>query len=441
MTAAGVRLPHATWIVAGAALLACGFLLFLDRMATFYFDEWTFITTAPDWTFATYFQPHNEHPAMLFRAVYSLLLHTVGLRSYTPYLLLLLAAHFADVVLLFVLVRKRAGDLIAVSAAVLLLLPGAAWEDLLWAFQVAWLASVGFGLGMLIVLPGPSTPRRMAAAAGLLVVSLGFSGIGLVFALAAAAYLLMTPKRRDDVLWLVPVAVALVAWYVAIGHTGSHPNPPPTPANVFLVPGYAVWGLSQSVGSIIGLEGGPAIVTFLAAGLVMAWTWWRRRPDAFGVSVATALVGFFVVTGLTRAQLGIEQAGSSRYIYIAQVLWLILLADAARGLPWRGTWRPALAACVFLAWFSSGVLLFTYASARNVVMERQVADYYALAAERGDPCLSPTGAVDLLVMPAETQPASYYRAVDRFGDPIHGTPLRDHTSYEAGTSHLKKPAC
>ena len=126
MTAAEVRVPHAQLIVVVAAGIGCAAILWLARTYTFYFDEWTFILTAPDWTLITYFQPHNEHPSIFFRIVYAALLHTFGLRTYLPYMFLLLAAHFANVVLLFHLVRSRAGDLIGLAAAALLLFPAAA---------------------------------------------------------------------------------------------------------------------------------------------------------------------------------------------------------------------------------------------------------------------------------------------------------------------------
>src|SRR5207253_6534769 len=150
-------------------------ILWFSRAYTFYFDEWTFINTAPDWTLATYFQPHNEHPSMLFRAVYAALLNTVGLRSYVPYMTLLMLGHFANVLLLFELVRRRAGPAIAIAAAALLLTLGAGWEDVLWSFQMAWLASVACGLGALLVLESRS---RIPLAMALVAISLGFSAIG-----------------------------------------------------------------------------------------------------------------------------------------------------------------------------------------------------------------------------------------------------------------------
>ena len=441
MTAGDVRVPRARLIVLAAAVVVCGALLWLSRAYTFYFDEWSFITTAPVSTLSWFFQPHNEHPAVLFRVVYAALLNTAGLRSYVPYMAVLLSLHTANVLMLFELVRRRVGDLVGLTAAALLLVLGAGWEDMLWAFQMAWLASTALGLGVLIAFHGPLTHRRVAVAAALLGGSLAFSGIGAVFAIAAAILLVISPRDRAYMVWLMPVALLAIGWYAFFGYTGNHPNPPPTAANVFLLPAYVSWGLSQSAGGVIGIGGGGAWVVLVAALAVIGWTWWRGGADRLTVAVALSLVGFYVVTGMTRAQLGWQQSGSSRYVYVGSALWIVLLAGAAGRVPWRGTWRPAAVACVFLACFNSAALLVSFAVARNVVMERQVADYYALAALRHDTCLDPVGAVDLLVMPVETDPAAYYRAVDAYGDPIAGTPLVDHASYDAGLARLRKANC
>jgi hypothetical protein len=270
---------------------------------------------------------------------------------------------------------------------------------------------------------------------------LAFSGIGVPFAAAATVLLVAIPGRRRDILWLVPVAVALGVWYVTFGHLGNHPDPQPTLFNLLLEPIYTVWGLGTSVAGLIGESGwfGPPLLAL--AILALAVTWFRHRPDPLALGVAAGLLSFYLVSGLTRAQLGYQQAAASRYTYVAAVLWLILLADAARALPWRGTWRPALIACLFLACFNNAVLLVAFAGAKVVLTERQVADYYALSAERNDPCLDPHGAVDMLVMPAVTEPPQYYRAIDYFGDPRAGHPLRDRAAYEIGVRNLRRAGC
>ena len=435
MTAADVRVPRARWIVAAAMLIVCAALLLLTRTYTFYFDEWTFITSAPDWTLRSYLEPHNEHPVMLLKGLYAALLNTFGLRAYWPYMAGLLLAHAANVVLLFELVRRRAGDLIAIAAALIMLVLGAGWEDLLWAFQLGWLASMAFGLGAMLALD-----RRPGVAALLLTLSLAFAGTGIVFAVAATVQLLLTPGRRRDLLWFAPPALALLAWYAAFGRFGEHPNPQPTAANLLVDPLYTIWGLGQGAAGIVGASGWIGYPLLAAAVAVLAWRWRRHGIDPFAAGIGAGLLAFFLVAGLTRAQLGWQQSGASRYVYVAALLWLLLLADAARELPWRGTWRPAIVACVFLACFNGAVVLFEYSSAKTLQMERAVADLQALASMWDDPCLDPASDADVLIMPGITPPA-YYRAVDRYGDPAAGVPVRDQADYEAAKGRLKRANC
>ncbi len=438
MKAADVRVPHARLLVVAAAVTVCAAILWLSRGFTFYFDEWTFILPA-DTSWTLYLQPHNEHPVMLPRLIYAALLHTVGMRSYVPYMAVLLALHATNVVLLFEVIRRRAGDLIAVAAAFLMLVLGAGWENLLWAFQMAFVGSVACGLGALLVI---ETERGRAWLAMLLLFgSLMFSGIGLFFLVAAAIRLALTPARRRNLVWLAPVAVALGAWYLAYGHTGAPPKPVSLSSNAALLPLYVLWGLGASAAGLFGEGGffGPAVLVLALA--AMGFTWRRRPPDAFAIGISVAMVSFYFVLGLNRGQIGYEQSGAGRYVYEGAVFWLLLLADAARGIPWRGTWRPALTACLFLACFSSSVLLYTWAVAKTAQMQRETADLQALAAERTDPCLDPNGAVDLLVMPQVTSPPAYYGAVDRYGDPVAGTPAIRGADFDRAGNNLLKPGC
>ena len=441
MTVAQVRVPHARLIVVLAALSFSAAILWLTRGYTFYFDEWTFILSAPDWSWTTLLQPHNEHPVMLTRAIYAALLATVGMRSYLPYMAVLLALHVVSVTLLFEVVRRRSGDLVAVASAALLLVLGAGWEDLLWAFQIQFAGSVACGLGMVLALQGPPGRRNAIIAAALLTASLMFSGVGLFFGVAAAVQLAATPDRRNDLVWFAPVAIAAATWYLAFGRNGG-PTASPSVAEIAALPLYVVWGLGAGAAGLIGLGGliGLAVLVLAMVALALGWRH-VRKVDAFGLGILAGLISFYAVTGIIRVQLGYQQSGAGRYVYVGAVFWLILLADAARRLPWRGTWRPALVACVFLACFNSGALLFEYATAKSVQMQRQVADLQALTAERGASCLNPNAAVDLLVMPQMTSPAAYYRAVDRYGDPAFSQPVVDKADFDQARANLLTAGC
>jgi hypothetical protein len=437
MKAADVRVPHARLVVASAAVIVCAGILWLARGFTFYFDEWTLILpTETSWT--VFLQPHNEHPVMIPRLIYSELLNTVGMRSYVPYMAVLLALHATSVVLLFELVRRRAGDAVAIAAAIFLLVLGAAWENLLWAFQITFVGSVACGLGALLVI---DTGRRTWLAMLLLFGSLMFSGIGLFFWVAAAVWLVLSPARRRDIVWLAPVAVAFGAWYLAYGHAGAPPKPVSLAGNLAVLPLYAVWGLGAAIAGLVGEGGSLGLALLVLAVLALAFTWRRRPPDAFAIGIAVALVVFYLFTGLNRAQLGYQQSGAGRYVYEGAVFWVLLLADAARELPWRGTWRPALVACVFLACFNSGVLLYAYSAAKTVQMQRETADLQALAAARTNPCLDPNASVDPLVMPQVTGAPGYYRAVDRYGDPAAGTPRAHGADFDRALANLLTPGC
>jgi hypothetical protein len=436
MKLSALRIPRARLIVAAAGVIAAIAILWLSRAYTFYFDEWDFIQSAPGWGWASYLQPHNEHPTILPHLVYAALLNTVGLRSYLPYMLVLVALHVTTALLLFELVRRRAGDAIGMAAALMLLVLGAGWEDLLWAFQITFVGSVACGLGLLLALEDPPSNRRRSAAALLATASIMFSAIGLFFLAAAAVRLALAPSRRRDVLWLVPVVVAFAAWYLAFGHSGTATVPPAGPKNLPALPLYVIWGLAGGAGGVIGVTGVPALAVLVLAAAAVVFDWRLQAPDSLDLGVAAGLLTFYVVTGLGRAQLGYEQAASGRYVYIGAVFWLVLLSGPARRLPWRKTWRPALAACLFLACFNSSVLLVAYGAAKAQLMQREIADLQALASERTGACLGPSGVADRLVMPQVTDPAAYYRAVDRFGDPAGGRPITDHGDFDAARANL-----
>ena len=147
------------------------------------------------------------------------------------------------------------------------------------------------------------------------------------------------------------------------------------------------------------------------------------------------------MTGISRAQFGYQQAGAGRYVYEGAALWLLLLGDAARSLPWRGTWRPVLMAAVFLACFNSGALLFEFAAAKTAQMQREGADLQALDYARDTACANAPQGVDPLVMPQVTSADLYYRAVDRYGDPAPPLPVTDFEDYRRALVNLQRPPC
>lgn len=441
LRAGAVEVPHARLIVASASAAVALAILLLARNFNFYFDEWDFVLNAPDWTWTSFLQPHNEHLVAVPKLIYALLLNTVGLRTYWPYMAVLLALHATNAFLVFELVRRRSGDLVGMAAAALLLVLGAGWENILWAFQMTFVGAATCGLGALLALQRLEGRRGLVAAVGLTTVSVLFSGIGLFFAGAVAVQMALQPERRRDLVWLAPTAVAFATWYVTQGRTGAPVTPPPTAMNLVTAPVYILWGLGAGAAGLIGEGSWWGPVVLLAAAGAVAWSWQRRRPDAFALAVAVGMLSLYAVTALTRGQFGYGQAGSGRYVYEGAIFWLLLLGDAAASLPWRGTWRPALAALVFLACFNSAALLFEYGTAKTVQMQREGADLQALNSLRGDPCLKTTASPDALVMPYVNRAELYYRAVDLYGDPAPAGSIVDRADFDRARQNLLFPAC
>ena len=137
------------------------------------------------------------------------------------------------------------------GSAALLLVLGAGWENLLWAFQIQFVGSVACGLGTLLALQGERRRRNLLIAAVLLTASLMFSGVGLFFGVAAGVQLALTPGRRRDLLWFAPTAVALAAWFLAFGRD-YEPATPASPADLLALPLYVVWGLGSGAAGLIG---------------------------------------------------------------------------------------------------------------------------------------------------------------------------------------------
>jgi NAD(P)-dependent dehydrogenase (short-subunit alcohol dehydrogenase family) len=201
----------------------------------------------------------------------------------------------------------------------------------------------------------------MPFAIALLTSSVMLSAVGIFFGLIALPLTLMR-KRPREAPWLVPVAIVFAAWFLAFDR--AHPAASGSGSTLLQLPLYTLWGLGASAAGLVGEGGWIGLpILALAAGAV-GYAWWRGGSDPLTLGVAVALVMFYAVTGLARGQIGYDQSGAGRYVYVGAVFWLILLSRPAGRLPWRGTWRPVLVALVFLACFNSAAVLFEFGTAK-----------------------------------------------------------------------------
>jgi hypothetical protein len=316
-----------TRLVVGAfaflALLTFVLLYVKGTDMTFYFDEWDFVLRRHRDTVGVFLEPHNEHFSLVPVIVYKILFATAGLDHYAPYRIVALVLHLTIAALVFVWVRSRAGDVLALAGATLLLFLGAGFEDVLWPFQIGFLFALAAGLGALLLLERESRVADFAAMI-LLGVSLASASLGIPIALGAGAYLLVRPARRER-LWVVVVPLVLYGiWYADYGKSALKGE------NVTAAPQYTADEVAGAVGGVVGLavEWGRVLAVAAVAGLALHISRLRTFSRSF-VMVLTAAVAFWVLTALARAHL--NEATSSRYLYAGGLLVILIAAEVVRG--------------------------------------------------------------------------------------------------------------
>ncbi|MEO6349190.1 MAG: hypothetical protein ABIP53_00905 [Candidatus Limnocylindrales bacterium] len=314
-----------TQIFVALCALVVPILLVAGHGVTFIADEWSFIYGRQGWDVTALMRPHNEHWSLVPVLIYKVLLATVGLRTYVPYQLVLLALHLATAAALFQLLRREAGDLIALLGATLFLVLGYGAENLLWPAEIGWSSAMAAG-GWALVLCLREVRRADIGAAVLLVIAVASSGVGLFFVVVVTAATLLTTHDRRRLWILLPAVVSYCLWYLAFGQgaIGGLLDP----ARLSGVSEYVTLGVGNAFGRTTGWGPEPGVI--LAVLLIVA-TIWRAlgdRPILFGAAVGLiGLLTQFALTALSRAQLGADQSASPRYVYTGAFFVLLVLGS------------------------------------------------------------------------------------------------------------------
>jgi hypothetical protein len=417
----------ATWLYVTAAAVAAAIVIVLQSDLTFWADEWVLLAGRPDFGMGAVFEPHNEHivaaPALIYRA----LLELFGMDSPRPFQLVGVALHLATVSLLFVYVRRRCGDWLALAFALPLLVLGSSWLNLLFPFQIAFTGALACGLGALLMLDREDR-RGDVVACALLLAGLAFNALALAFCAAVAVVTLGRDGRlRRAYVYAVPV-VAFGLWWLAYG---SDAETSLTLGNIATSPLYILDGIASSISSLLGFTGsqtgdaGPAAALTWGRSLAVvaiALAIWRLRTSGGAhlwlLACLAALLAFWFLVAANRIEL--RPATSGRYQYVGAVLLILVTAELLRGvrLP-----RPALAAAVAAGAVAAGVNLAALDEGRERLVSsseytRGALTGVELARDHADPELALDSGAEISPLYGLTA-RSYLQAVDRFGSPAY----------------------
>jgi hypothetical protein len=333
------RLP--VLLLAAAIAAALTYLLTVDAGLGFVSDDFEFLIGRPGWSPDVFLQPFHESTVVVPGLIYKLVLGAFGMGSAMPYFVVAMLLFGLAAVLLFAWLRRRVGDWLALLMVLPVLVLGAASEDIFWAFQMGYFGSVALGLGMLLALDRGDRRGDMVAAA-LLLGSLAFGSIGVAFAAAFLAHVLVGPEPRWPRLRVLAVPIgAYVLWWLFWGHDeGSQISV----HNLVHLPGFVFNAAAAGMAALLGQEvsdrsnGTEAPLLFRAlaavAVLALAAQVWRRRELPRGLAVVVVLaLAIWVLPGLNHGS-G-RYPTSSRYQYASAIFILLVAAEALRGFETR----------------------------------------------------------------------------------------------------------
>ena len=336
-------------------------VLVLGTRLAFFNDEWFVLLQRPGLSMDSVLAPHNEHPVVLPVLIYKANAALFGLELQLPYRLVLTITLLMLALAVFLFVRERVGELLALLAAAVLLFLGPAWEDLLWSFQLGQVGSLAAGVAVLCLL-SVDTFRRNAIACALLVLSLLLSDLAIPFIAGAAVTVLL--RRRPQELWVPGVpAVLFAVWWVIYGSDAeSHV----TLSNIAHLPAYASESLATAIASIFGVasvtgltqysrepigDGWARVTLGLLAALglllIVVWLFRRGRVSEGAIVIASVLLCFWIVAGAS--EIPGRAPSASRYQLVSATLLILLAAELFRSSQPSPRALAAISVLTFLA--------------------------------------------------------------------------------------------
>ena len=366
-------------ILLGLAMAVAGaWILSLTSNLTFIADEWNLLLLRQGWGVGQIMDPFNGHPIMAPAFVFKSLQDVFGMESARPMQVTATAAFLLTNALLFTYVRRRIGPWGALIATMLILFLGAAFEDLLFAFQIGYFGSLAAGLGALIALDRDDHKGDVAASV-LLIASLTFSSVGIAFVAAGAAEWALNPRDRKRRAFVPGAAMLFYAlWWLGWGHQASAESLEPAFQLSVLpkVPDYVFDMLAAALVSLAGLATGDGseleqpnlIWGQIAAVLVVGLAIWRLRsleriPRSFLVTGAGALCLYLLFALAQDAYIEygaseVRAATLSRYQLPTALFVVLMAANLLKSLR-LPSWSLGVAAVLSLFAISGGIQLMS----------------------------------------------------------------------------------
>jgi hypothetical protein len=338
---------------------AGAYLTWLAGHLWFMLDDWAFllhrkVTLVGD---ESLLQPHNDHWVTLPILVFRFLFQVIGMQHYLPYALVTIGLHLAATALLAMMFwRAGAHPWVVVLMTAILAFLGPGGQNILWDFQMVFIAPVALALAALLLLDrDEALPRYPVAVWSLIAAALMCSGAGVTMVAWVAAYTWLRRGLRPAVVVGLPPTVLWVVWYLAYGRGTS---PAPSPPLGRIVP-FMARGLTNLWDTMVPIPWvGVVVLVSITAVTVLTRT--HQRLRAFAAAGLMALLFNYLLLALTRAGWGVESSISSRYLYIGVLLTLPAVA-LSLNLVWE--WLAGHPLPRAVTWLALGAVLVGFGAA------------------------------------------------------------------------------
>ncbi len=408
----------------GALAWSGAVLLVYQSHFTFLLDEWVFLVDRQGFSVKVFLDPYNDHIVLAPLSIYKALLAAFGMSSALPFQIVSILVFLLSVVLLFIYLRSRVGDWLALLGSILILFLGAGWNALLWPFQIGLTGSVAAGIGALLALDRDDRKGDLVACA-MLVVSTSFSELGVMFAIGALVSVALgpSPRRRRLYVALVPLVLYCI-WYLGWGHKGTNAA---SFHNLVNSPKFVFDSVSQNLASLLGLatplngRTGPYVgglnwgrILLVIAIALAIWRLWRGARPSRGLWAVLAAGGAFWFLSALNAIPVIRTPTIGRYQYPGAIFLLLIAAELLRGTRIDKRLLVAATAVTAAAAISGYIFLHDGYHLRKHQSDLVRAELAAVEIGRGHESGEVVNDPRVLVV---DDASSYFSAVDAFGSP------------------------
>jgi hypothetical protein len=396
------------------------FVLYIGRDFTFFRDDYFVLFYRDGRDLGNYLANYGGSLFPLVVAVYLALFKTVGLDSYWAFRVVGLLGHLAVVLALYMLCRRRIGDIAALAPAIVVAFLGSGWANILFPEEITFTGAIACGLWALLVLDRGDVSGDLGVCA-LLVLGLGWGSPILPF-IAAVTVGLWLRGRLWARIWVVVVPAALyLAWLAAYENSDLQ-----TTYNLSAILDYAARMGGAAISGPTGLPISLAIALMLGLLVALLIRLVRLgRGAVLGWEGLTIVLAVGFLTGIARAVYDIP--GAPRYVYLGVVFILVALVGA---MPSRPPGRRTTAVLLAAAMLTLIPGLRGFDRGRDEMNEgaetaRAVLGAFEIAGDAASPDYT------VMVTDSPIPAAVYLGVVERYGSSPANTPAELRTRPEA----------